>query len=643
MQVVLEGQSDHVLGWATMLGQGPQPEREALPDAVRGSRGEELQDSEGDGRDVDEALVGFDLAPRLRTDGVASPMQILIPRPPWSLLHGLHPEVVAEAREGLDQGLEGDLDLEAQAIGIQDLFGTEVAVCRHQDASATIRIDAEHETQQKAMPEEVATEIADMPQIPVQIDAGELKALRSLEEIAKLHTFAVLAWTSTSARPGAARRWRMGHGVRAHAADVMHLSQQESAHERGSGVVGVGNKQASRFDNRSHQDEHLVEERRRIRRRSLDAVLDLKAKRNGQDLSPGLHERTGRAPEVAHDVLGFGVVLRFLMQELDPGHLLPRLADLDPVYDMHGHATDADALRRVLDDLGPLGAQCLYAEGGGVEEMKEVVVLGRRESKAADNARDPEGLHAQREGPRHEDEPAECSPSPEDRAKLPQDRLDFLHQTHTPPPGRRTHEGGRRTWPWLQARKEARARRSRPPLLNTYAMKSAPSEILISMSPRMAASAMSPTLASRSAVSDIAVRWRSGTLRSTAPRGRPTARASRSSRSSARSASASERRSTPTTSCDKWRWKTSHCRVNNARHEIRSAPACPTCPTDARDLPGAALAYAVVVPRILLPVGAKVGDEPSAPCLVLDLAGHGPGVHQDAIDPDEPSEGIVRE
>src|SRR5712692_9071219 len=62
VQLVLQGESDDVLGRAAVLGIGSEPEREAVPDAFGGADRQQLQDAERDGREVDEAFVGLELA-----------------------------------------------------------------------------------------------------------------------------------------------------------------------------------------------------------------------------------------------------------------------------------------------------------------------------------------------------------------------------------------------------------------------------------------------------------------------------------------------------------------------------------------------------------------------------------------------------
>src|SRR3990172_3816880 len=102
VQLVLQGESDDILGRAAVLGIGTEPEREAVPDALGGAERQQLQ--------------------------------VLVAASAPALGHDLEPEVVAKAADDLDEHLEGDLDLEAEAVGIEDAFGAEHGVGGGEDA-----------------------------------------------------------------------------------------------------------------------------------------------------------------------------------------------------------------------------------------------------------------------------------------------------------------------------------------------------------------------------------------------------------------------------------------------------------------------------------------------------------------------------
>ena len=65
MKLVLECEANDVLRRIAMPGERAQPKRETLPDEGSALDGQDLEDTESDGGDVDEALVGFDFAVNL--------------------------------------------------------------------------------------------------------------------------------------------------------------------------------------------------------------------------------------------------------------------------------------------------------------------------------------------------------------------------------------------------------------------------------------------------------------------------------------------------------------------------------------------------------------------------------------------------
>src|SRR3990170_8874306 len=78
VQLVLQGESDDVLGRAAVLGIGAEPEREAVPDAFGVTERQQLQDAERDGREVDEAFVGLELARDMTAVLLARSGQVLV-------------------------------------------------------------------------------------------------------------------------------------------------------------------------------------------------------------------------------------------------------------------------------------------------------------------------------------------------------------------------------------------------------------------------------------------------------------------------------------------------------------------------------------------------------------------------------------
>src|SRR3990170_8082849 len=226
VQLVLQGESDDILGRAAVLGIGAEPEREAVPDALGGADRQQLQDAERDGRDVDEAFVGLELARDLTAVVLARPVQVLVAASAPALGHDLEPEVVAEAADDLDEHLEGDLDLEAEAVGIEDAFGAEHGVGGDEDAVGALGIDAEHEADEEAVPEEIAAEVADVLEVAVELDARRAEEVGSIEELRELDAGAADAGAPAPARP-AGRRQFIGDGGGADPADEVQVGGQQ--------------------------------------------------------------------------------------------------------------------------------------------------------------------------------------------------------------------------------------------------------------------------------------------------------------------------------------------------------------------------------------------------------------------------------
>ena len=88
-----------------------------------------------------------------------------------------------------------------------------------------------------------------------------------------------------------------------------------------------------------------------------------------------MSQDTEGSPEMAHNVLGLGVVVRFLMELLDSGHLLPCLAHQDGVDNMNSHPPDGELRRLLGDQLRPPLAKLSDAERTGVEEPQQIVVF----------------------------------------------------------------------------------------------------------------------------------------------------------------------------------------------------------------------------------------------------------------------------
>src|SRR6516165_6978417 len=90
-------------------------------------------------------------------------MEMLIAAVAADRLHIGHPEMIGERADLADRLLEGELDLEAQAVETNDLDGVERGVGAHQHAMASCWMDHGDEADQAAggTPEQVADAILD--------------------------------------------------------------------------------------------------------------------------------------------------------------------------------------------------------------------------------------------------------------------------------------------------------------------------------------------------------------------------------------------------------------------------------------------------------------------------------------------------
>ena len=133
LQSSLEGDAGHVLGGMGAGAQGAEPHGEVGPYVVTTKECQCLQDAERDGGNVDEALVGFDLAKDEATEVGGFSVQVEIAWAGPGAWHGHHPEVVGEAQDDVDELLELDFDLESQTVGLDDRLGLERAVSGDED------------------------------------------------------------------------------------------------------------------------------------------------------------------------------------------------------------------------------------------------------------------------------------------------------------------------------------------------------------------------------------------------------------------------------------------------------------------------------------------------------------------------------
>jgi hypothetical protein len=101
-------------------------------------------------------------------------------------------------------------------------------------------------------------------------------------------------------------------------------------------VLGIGDKVARRLDAHGlEQTKHFVEQGTLVAIRPNQTLMDPRGERYSEHALSRVHEQTDSLQGVPHDVLGLGVGFRLLMQQLDRGHLLAPLGDLDAVPDQN--------------------------------------------------------------------------------------------------------------------------------------------------------------------------------------------------------------------------------------------------------------------------------------------------------------------
>ena len=138
---------------------GAKPGAKAEPNQGGSRRGDALQDTLRDESDLDETMVGGEFAP----DGVAVPIglavEILIARAGADFVHGPHPEVVAVGAQGANGLLEGELDLEAQAVELDDLDRVQSQIRAQEHDASPVWMLHQHEAGEAAdrSPQQIQT------------------------------------------------------------------------------------------------------------------------------------------------------------------------------------------------------------------------------------------------------------------------------------------------------------------------------------------------------------------------------------------------------------------------------------------------------------------------------------------------------
>jgi hypothetical protein len=92
---------------------------------------------------------------------------------------------------------------------------------------------------------------------------------------------------------------------------------------------------------------------------------------------------------MTHDVFGFGIARRLLVQEFHGGHALPFFGRLDPIGENDQARADLKGVEQAKAQAYPTGSEPIQIKPRAVEEMKKTVVGIPPKVQDADKTRDP--------------------------------------------------------------------------------------------------------------------------------------------------------------------------------------------------------------------------------------------------------------
>jgi hypothetical protein len=163
-----------------------------------------------------------------------------------------------------------------------------------------------------------------------------------------------------------------------------------------SRVVGVGDKVDRRLDAHSaEQAKHFVEQGTLVAIGPNQTFMNPRGERYSEHALSRMHEQTDGLQGVPHDVLGLGVGFRLLMQQLDPGHLLAPLGDLDAVAYQNKPTVDAHgAWEQQQHRLRPQSREPVELDRRAVKEPEQRVVEFGPQVERSHDAGDTQQIHA---------------------------------------------------------------------------------------------------------------------------------------------------------------------------------------------------------------------------------------------------------
>jgi hypothetical protein len=122
---MLEGEAHHLLGGITMLGQGAEPAGKLRPNGVSLFEGEQLQNAQGQGMEIDKALKGFDLAGDRLPKPLGGVRPVQIRGLAWGRGQRFEPKAIGKAPQQMAQRAATHLNLKPPTIGFNHRLGGE--------------------------------------------------------------------------------------------------------------------------------------------------------------------------------------------------------------------------------------------------------------------------------------------------------------------------------------------------------------------------------------------------------------------------------------------------------------------------------------------------------------------------------------
>ena len=130
---MLESELDKLLAGVAMFWSCAEPSWQMLPHALRALQGEDLQDAESHGVEVEKPFKSFDFTLDLGLQSTIESFHSQGLGPRRGRGHGLEPKAIAKAPEELHQSTKGDLNFESPSIGFNHRRSGESDITGEQD------------------------------------------------------------------------------------------------------------------------------------------------------------------------------------------------------------------------------------------------------------------------------------------------------------------------------------------------------------------------------------------------------------------------------------------------------------------------------------------------------------------------------